>query len=82
MLLENGNVYASAILTSPLHRVNSVLQRGTNMTKWSVFPGMVTYNQGSIILFSIKCMLRTVVVNKIPCMTVRNQNRTDQRIVL
>ena len=42
-------VYAIAILTSPLHRVNSTLQRGTNIsksettTKWYVFPGTVTY---------------------------------------
>ena len=42
-------IYAIAILTSPLHRVNSALHRGTNIskseiiTKWSVFPGMVTY---------------------------------------
>ena len=37
------------ILTSPLRRVNSVLQRGTNISvceicaKWLVFSGTVTY---------------------------------------
>ena len=42
-------VCAIANLTSPLRRVNSALQRGTNITisdtcaKWSVMLGMVTY---------------------------------------
>ena len=42
-------VYAITVLTSPLYRVNSALQRGTNISaseicvEWLVFSGMVTY---------------------------------------
>ena len=45
-----SRVYAIAILTSPLHRVNSALQLGTNISiseiwaKWSVFSGTVTFS--------------------------------------
>ena len=47
-------------LTSPLHRVNSVLQRGTNnskseiITKSSFFPGMVTYRRNGKFYASLK----------------------------
>ena len=45
-------IYAIVSLTSQLHRVNSVLQRGTNTSKLQQsvgFPGMVTF-YGSVII--------------------------------